>query len=142
MAFAETETAPETSSHAMCAETYPGREQIDRLRQARDRVRRVAVHAGLPPHRVFDLTLAASEACANGMEHGGGTDCVGVRVSRSRGEVYVEVSSPRRFQIRAAERPFPYERGLGLPLMVTLVDEVCFARLPGGGTRVRLAMAA
>jgi len=31
-------------------------------------------------------------------------------------------------------------RGLGLPLMVALMDEVSFARIPGGGTAVSLSV--
>jgi serine/threonine-protein kinase RsbW len=111
-----------------------------RLRSIQLLVRQAAEAAGLSPERVFDLTMATSEACANGIEHGGAAAGPAVVVKTAEGRLQVEVCSPRCFQIRATERSFPYDRGLGLPLMVSLTDEVSFARLPGGGTKVTLAV--
>ena len=109
--------------------------------------------SGLPDNRIDDLRLAVTEACANAIDaearkavgdrvpirvhleidadhvavevhdEGGGFDPAGVAV-------HPPANQPERLS---------YERGLGIPLMRALADQVEF-RSEGGGTTVRLVI--
>jgi len=111
------------------------------LVDVRNFVEQVAADVQLDSERTFDLKVAVSEACANAVEHSG--------VESKPLEVSAHLSSKRlTFVItdNGLFRPPSYaredfgSRGLGLPLMVTLMDEVNFARTPHGGTRVTLSL--
>jgi serine/threonine-protein kinase RsbW len=110
-----------------------------RLTSVRRFVAEAAERAGLHEERVFDLTLAASEACANALEHGRGCDYLTVSAREDGETLHIEVLSPGRFELHPCRDKVPHERGFGLPLMVALADEVTFTRRDGG-TRVRLSM--
>jgi serine/threonine-protein kinase RsbW len=110
-----------------------------------------AIEGKTPERRIDDLRLAVSEACANaldaqlasgreapvhiGIELDG--DLVAVTITDHAGGFDVEdldpippVTDPSRLR---------HERGLGIPLMRSLVDEVTFAHTDDG-TAVRLVV--
>lgn len=102
--------------------------------------------------RLDDLRLAVSEACANAVEAYGRLGRPGAPITlrlRARpGTIEVEIGDeaggfdPDELvphpPVEAPER-LHHERGLGVPLMRTLADEVEF-RSEGGGTVVRLVL--
>jgi serine/threonine-protein kinase RsbW len=102
--------------------------------------------------RIDDLRLAVSEACANAIDAYAAVGTAGEPV-----EVRVDIE-PDRIEVEVIDRaggfdpgdiePHPpvtkparlqYERGLGIPLMRALTDEVEFRRV-NGGTMVRLVL--
>jgi anti-sigma regulatory factor (Ser/Thr protein kinase) len=97
-----------------------------------------AARLGLSEDRIFRIKVAVSEVCANAIEHSGGDGDIDVRVGAGEGRFLVDILHPGRFQAKI--RPNRQHRGMGMPLMVACADEVSFAVLPGGGTRVSLAM--
>ncbi len=125
----------------------------DNLAVIRSAVQSAASGSDVPGQRVDDLRLAVSEACANAfdaldaigsersvqilidvephaiavtvLDHGGGFDVDEL-------DPMPEVTDPRRLR---------HERGLGIPLMRALVDEVTFTRTDDG-TAVRLLVRA
>lgn len=112
------------------------------LGQVRRFVEEVGAQLSLDHERVFDLKVAVSEACANAVEHAGGKATPLKVCACTEGErLTFTVSDSGRFC-----PPCPSRRdrlgisGLGLPLMVALMDEVTFAHAPGGGTTVRLSV--
>lgn len=110
-----------------------------------------AHHRLLDDDRLADLKLAVSEACTNAIEaHGGGPvdERVVVRCHEDQERFEVRVSDRGRgFDPTALPRHPPvtdparleYERGLGIPLIRALVDEVHFESSPMG-TSVRLVL--
>jgi serine/threonine-protein kinase RsbW len=111
------------------------------LAQIRGFVEEVANEAALDDERVFDLKVAVSEACANAVQHSG---CEAVflevcaRLQANR--LTFIVTDSGLFRPPCPPRDSMASRGLGLPLMVALMDEVHFTRAPGGGTRVSLSI--
>ena len=105
----------------------------------------------LADDRVDDLKLAVSEACTNAIEaHVGGAvdDRVTLRWSEEgdRLEVQIEDRGPGFDPSLLPEHPpvtdperLNFERGLGIPLIRTLVDEVSFDPSESG-TSVRIIM--
>jgi anti-sigma regulatory factor (Ser/Thr protein kinase) len=108
--------------------------------------------AGLDAGRLEDLRLAVSEASANAIEAYGRQGRTGaaitLRLAAQPGSIEVEIRDeaggfdPDQLvphpPVEAPER-LHHERGLGVPLMRTLADEVEF-RSEGGGTTVRLVL--
>lgn len=98
-----------------------------------------------------DLKVAVTEACSNAIDahraaHGAGP--VQIRCDLSEDGVSVEIvdrgagfDPDRVATLPAATDPrrLRHERGLGIPLMRTLADEVTFTPT-NGGTRVRLTV--
>ncbi|MFG2338106.1 ATP-binding protein [Streptomyces yangpuensis] len=101
--------------------------------------------AGVDPDISFDLSVALSEACANAVEHGGGTDvpeeteayhvtayldgdCCRIEVTDS-GPGFPPATVARR-------RPALAEHGRGLHLIAELSDHVRFRNGPGRGAVV------
>lgn len=112
----------------------------------------VASSHGLPDDRIDDLKIAVSEACTNAIEAhdtSGTGEHVVVRCNDAgdRFEVCIEdrgsgfdVSSlPAHPPVTDPDR-LKFERGLGIPLIRTLVDEVEF-QSTDDGTAVRMIMA-
>ncbi len=103
----------------------------------------------LADDRVDDLKLAVSEACTNAIDaHDDSTDRVVVRWSESddRLEIAVDDRGPGFDPDALPEHPpvtdperLNFERGLGIPLIRSLVDEVTFAT-SDKGTTVSLVM--
>jgi serine/threonine-protein kinase RsbW len=111
------------------------------LVQIRSFVEEVAGDAALDGERVFDLKVAVSEACANAVQHSGCDDVfleVCARLQANR--LTFIVTDSGLFRPPCPPRDSMASRGLGLPLMVALMDEVHFTRAPGGGTRVSLSI--
>jgi serine/threonine-protein kinase RsbW len=122
----------------------------------------VAGDPEFPEDRLDDLRLAVSEACTNAMEaqaraagsragangHGRGTEPIQIRCLLDMEQVEVEVTDHGDgFDPDAlADHPpvtdpsrLDYERGLGIPLIRILTDEVEFMPSPTG-TRVRMVL--
>ena len=116
--------------------TFPA--DVSSLASIRAFVGRWAEEAGADAERISRIQLAVNEACANAMEHPKERSDITLwawnRVDRftvdvwHAGEFLVKTSQERR------------HRGMGLPLMVASADEVSFACLPEGGTRVSLSI--
>jgi len=105
----------------------------------------------LPDERIDDLKLAVSEACTNAIEAHGAISTeerVLVRCSADGGMVEVSIQDrgggfdpsqlPDHPPVTDPDR-LKFERGLGIPLIRALVDEVEF-RSSERGTAVRLLM--
>ena len=105
--------------------------------RARRFVAEVATEAGFPEPRVFDMTLVASEAAANAVEHAPVKGHVEVRALLYPDRLEIQVEGPGEFQTpdRLKER---HNRGLGLPLMAKLSDHLALYSGPQGGTLVSL----
>jgi serine/threonine-protein kinase RsbW len=111
------------------------------LGQVRSFVEEVAIGAALTEERVFDLKVAVSEACANAVEHSGCDDVfLEVRARLHHNRLTFIVTDSGLFRPPCPPRESVANRGLGLPLMVALMDEVRFTRAPGGGTKVSLSV--
>lgn len=111
------------------------------LAEIRRFVEEVATEAAVDLERVFDLKVAVSEACANAVEHAGCEQAIleiGAQVQTQR--LTFVVRDTGFFRPPALPRESQQSRGLGLPLMVALMDEVNFVRVPGGGTTVSLSV--
>ena len=110
---------------------------LSQVALARALVGEVAREAGFPEERVFDITVASSEATANAIEHAGSTDQVVVtaRLHADRLEIQIEGSGRFHPPSVASERS---HRGLGLPLMASLSDRMALYSGPRGGTLVSL----
>jgi serine/threonine-protein kinase RsbW len=106
----------------------------------------------LAEERIDDLKLAVSEACTNAIEANrsvreGSPVHVEIWESPDRLEVAIEDSGPG-FDPDLLAFPPPitdperlnFERGLGVPLIRTLVDSAAFIRRPAGGTSVRMTV--
>jgi serine phosphatase RsbU (regulator of sigma subunit)/anti-sigma regulatory factor (Ser/Thr protein kinase)/ligand-binding sensor protein/putative methionine-R-sulfoxide reductase with GAF domain len=87
---------------------------------------------GLPATRLYDLKLAASEACANAVEHATAPGDIEVIVWSLPDRVIVEVTNPGGFRPGLSRESDQRRRGLGLPLMAALADQIHVARLPEG----------
>jgi serine/threonine-protein kinase RsbW len=105
--------------------------------------------AVLSDDQVDDLKIAVSEACTNAIEAYNGTDdrvvvrCwsddLGLRVSiEDRGPGFDPASLPDHPPPTDPDR-LKFERGLGIPLIRALVDDVEISSSPSG-TEVRLAV--
>ena len=105
----------------------------------------------LADDRIDDLKLAVSEACTNAIEAHAGLDLEDRVVLRwadaddrlevqveDRGEGFDPQDLPQHPPVTDPDR-LNFERGLGIPLIRTLVDEVEF-ETSGAGTSVRLVM--
>lgn len=116
--------------------------EAERLAEIRRFVEEVGGEFGLDAGRVFDLKVAVSEACANAVEHSGGTHaplelCAWFHPDR----LVFEIADSGGFRVPQGGRNARADvRGLGLPLMVALMDEVRIRKTPGGGTNVTLSL--
>ena len=113
---------------------------FDQLAHIRDFVEEVAADSDLDLERAFDLKVAVSEASANAIEHGRGHGNLEVSARRSRGRLTVTVSHPGSFRPRADDDPARAHRGMGLPLMLALTNELTVTCPSQGGTSVSLSM--
>jgi len=118
------------------------RAQKDQLVLVRRFVEEVAREASLDAEKAFDLKVAVCEACANAVEHGcEGSGFVEIRALLGHRRLTLVVTDSGCFRPPSyCDGPLP-KRGLGLPLMVALMDEVVFTRSPAGGTQVSLSLA-
>lgn len=113
-----------------------------RLADIRRFVEEIAAEAALDEEKTFDLKVAVSEACANAVEHSEGDGSpLEVCAYLYSDRIVFEISDGGDFRLPAAQgRTGRDNRGLGLPLMVALMDQVCIAKTRGGGTNVSLSL--
>lgn len=117
------------------------RAETSQLAEIRRFVEEVAFEAALDVERVFDLKVAVSEACANACEHASCAEVpLEIRARLDSRQLTFVVTDTGPFHPPFPLRETVNNRGLGLPLMVALMDEVSFARVPGGGTAVSLSV--
>ncbi|MCE5253142.1 MAG: ATP-binding protein [Actinomycetia bacterium] len=111
------------------------------LAEIRRFVEEVGVEVALDLERIFDLKVAVSEACANAVEHAG-CDAMSLDVCArlQARRLTFTVTDTGLFRPPSPRWDRVSSRGLGLPLMVALMDEVTFVRTPGGGTAVSLSV--
>jgi serine/threonine-protein kinase RsbW len=119
-------------------QSFPDR--LDQLPHIRDFVADQARNAGLDESRTFNLQVAVSEAAANAIEHGRPAGDIELSASRAEGRLTITVSHPGHFLPRLGEDPSRSHRGMGIPLMLALTDEVMVSQPPGAGTRVSLSL--
>lgn len=115
--------------------------ETSNLAEVRQFVEEVACEAALCQDRIFDCKVAVSEACANAVEHAGchPSPLEVTAHLRARRLTFV-VTDNGPFRNLSSPRGESRNRGLGMPLMVALMDEVRFVRGPGGGTTVSLSV--
>jgi anti-sigma regulatory factor (Ser/Thr protein kinase) len=109
------------------------------LRRARRLAEQAADDFGLDEDARFRLTLAANEAVANAIEHGSPSPdaTVLLRVRADPDGVRFEVRDGGRFTVGFPDPGELAQRGRGLPMIASLVDEVDIR--PGeNGTHVTL----
>ena len=121
-----------------CARSFSGR--FDQLAHIRAFIGDVAGDVRLDKERTFDLQVAVSEASANAIEHGLPPGDVEVSASGRDGRLTITVAHPGVFRPRLRDDPSRAHRGMGLPLMLALTDEVTVSQPPTGGTRVSLSL--
>jgi anti-sigma regulatory factor (Ser/Thr protein kinase) len=87
-----------------------------------------------------DILLALTEACANVVVHAypGGGGCMEVQAQQRPGDLQLVVRDHGAGMRPRVDSP---GLGLGLPLMMSLADDVCIRPVPGGGTEVGLGFA-
>jgi anti-sigma regulatory factor (Ser/Thr protein kinase) len=120
------------------AKSFPGR--LDQLSRIRGFVKEVAREAHLDSETVFSLQLAVSEASANAIEHGLPRGDVELSAVFADERLTFTVSHPGRFRPRVGVDPARTCRGMGMPLMLALTDEVVVSHPPGKGTTVSLSL--
>lgn len=104
-------------------------------------VEEVAKEVCLDTERTFDLKVAVCEACANALEHPSNKSQFLEVCAQVEGERLTFVVTDHGVFRPRGMSPRPLlKSGLGLPLMLALMDEVVFARTPEGGTRVSLSV--
>lgn len=111
---------------------------LESLAAVRGFVGKWAGDLGLGEEPTFRIKLAVSEACANAVEHCDEKSDVTLWAWSQEDRFTVDVWHAGEFRVKGDHDRG--RRGLGLPLMVASADEVCFARLPEGGTRVSLSV--
>lgn len=134
----QTHASRKGSTPRTWSQSFPS--DMGQLRSIRDYVKAAAAESRLEDEQIFNLKVAVSEASANAIEHGAHTGHVVVDVALSATSFSVVVTHPGAFKVRAAEDPTRANRGMGIPLMLALVDQVSIGRVPGGGTRTSLAI--
>ena len=118
--------------------TFPP--DFDQLPQIREFVEQVAAAVPLDESRTFGLKAAVSEASTNAIEHGLGKGDVRVSAKRMPGRLTVTVSQPGAFRPRIGDNPDRADRGMGLPLMLALTNEVTVSCSRSRGTSVALSV--
>jgi anti-sigma regulatory factor (Ser/Thr protein kinase) len=120
------------------ARAFPGRpEQLVGIRSF---VKEVAVEARLDQETSFNLQLAVSEASANAIEHGLPRGDVKISAELGLHRLTITVAHPGCFRPRIGYDPSRRHRGMGVPLMLALTDEVVVSHPPGDGTTVSLSV--
>lgn len=123
-------------SQVLASEVFPT--ELASLAAIRAFVAHWAAEIGLSEEKTFRMSVAVSEACANAIEHPSELSDITLWAWKREGRFTIDVWHAGEFQVRA--RQDQGHRGMGLPLMVACADEVMFAALPEGGTRVSLSV--
>ncbi len=114
------------------------RSHLSETSHARELVLPFAVEAGFSEERCFDIQVAASEACANAIEHSPADSEVEFTVLLYSDRLEIHVEGRGEFELPAAAARERVHRGLGLPLMAKLSDHLSLYSGPRGGTLVAL----
>jgi serine/threonine-protein kinase RsbW len=96
---------------------------------------------GVTEECVADIQLAASEACANAVRHGGPAGRYHVVATIGAGKCEVRIAD-RGHGLTTIPKQYPSpdtENGRGILIMQSVVDDVSFDTTPGNGTTVRLS---
>ena len=104
----------------------------------RDFVGKWAAQVGVSEEQTYRIKLAVTEACANAIEHPKEKSDITLWTWKREDRFTVDVWHAGEFQVRTGLNR--RHSGMGLPLMVASADEVSFASLPEGGTRVSLSV--
>ena len=115
------------------------RADASELRTARRFAESAAEDFGLDADARFRFTLAVNEAVANAIEHGApsGDGRIQLRIASHRESLTFEVRDWGSFSVNMPTEGKLQERGRGLAMMATLVDEVDL-KPSEGSTVVRL----
>jgi anti-sigma regulatory factor (Ser/Thr protein kinase) len=105
--------------------------QPEALITARRALRNWLTEVGVDEEALYDITLATGEACTNAIEHAYAPGEASFELEAIRGEADVRVRIRDTGEWRA---PRGQNRGRGLKLMETLMDEVRIERETGGTT--------
>jgi anti-sigma regulatory factor (Ser/Thr protein kinase) len=106
------------------------------VHKAREFVAAVCDLGGFSEEREFAAKVAVSEACANGIEHAHSGIAVVAWLLDDR--VLFEVTNDGPFLPGLSQDTDRRRRGLGIPLMAALADQIHISRLEAGLTRVSL----
>lgn len=109
----------------------------------------VACRMAFNVDEIEDMKVAIGEACTNAIEHGcphvSGCQMITVRCDIRDDGLLVTVTDPGNgfdpdtaTRQRGQSTAVLTERGLGMLLIETLMDEVDFSSIPGNGTQVRM----
>jgi PAS domain S-box-containing protein len=109
---------------------------LSELSRSRRLMEELGRAAALPDDRLFDLQVAVSEAVANAIEHAASEVEIAAWLLPDR--LIVEITNAGAFQPGLCKDEEPRRRGLGLPLMVSLADQVHVSRESQAMTRVTL----
>ena len=112
------------------------------LGEVRRFIEQVSSEVGLSTERAYDLKVAVSEACANAVEYGRPDDKIDlIACLNDNNQVLVlDVASRGDFRVGVHTDSERRHRGLGVPLMVALSDEVRVSRSQEGTTTVSLVL--
>jgi PAS domain S-box-containing protein len=110
---------------------------LEETSRARRVIEELAPSLGFSPERIFDMSVAVSEAVANAIEHTSGSGEVRVDAYVHLDRLEIEIRGPGEFR-PPAQADGREHRGLGLPLMATLSDHLALYSVPDGGTLVSL----
>jgi PAS domain S-box-containing protein len=110
---------------------------LSEVGRAREFLREIGEALELPPSRLFDMTVACSEALANAIEHSVSKGQARLKAAVFSDRLEVQVEGPGEFHPPSSCRDRSH-RGLGLPLMAHLSDHLALYSKPNGGTLVSM----
>jgi serine/threonine-protein kinase RsbW len=110
---------------------------LSEVGRARRLLRDIGECGGLSKDRVFDVTVACSEALANAIEHGASQEETRLTASLYPDRLEVQVEGSGEFRPPSCTHARSH-RGLGLPLMAYLSDHLALHSGPQGGTLVSM----
>jgi anti-sigma regulatory factor (Ser/Thr protein kinase) len=125
-----------TGGHVLAQRVFKA--ELESLAAIREFVEKWAEVVGLGGDCTYRIKLCVSEACANALEHSRDEGDITVWAWSREDRFTVDVWHAGEFEVRCSRDRS--HRGMGLPLMVAMADEVSFAALPEGGTRVSLSV--
>lgn len=125
-----------TEGYVLAREVFAA--DLQSLPAIRDFVVKWAVAVGLDEEKAFRIKLAVTEAASNAMEHPIDKSDLTLWAWNKEDRFTIDVWHPGDFQAKTGQDRG--HRGLGLPIMVATADEVSFASLPEGGTRVSVSV--
>ena len=125
-----------SGGHVLATQVFKA--DLESLSTIRDFVGKWAGEVGLGEEQTYRIKLAVSEACANAIEHPKDKSDITLWAWNRGDRFTVDVWHAGEFQVKTGRDRG--RRGMGLPLMVASADEVSFACLPEGGTRISLSV--